>query len=299
VPGFQDLTIRTVEPDDAEAISALILGAFDAGELQGSRRIDCEHWARLTASEPERSLVAVKNGQILGIISPRWNQLVVHADHRRRGMGRALIRSGEKLATTHSEDPLAIALPHDNPGAQRFLEALGYAYHHSLWRMQFTGQPPLDVPDLPASFQARSYRHDDLIPYVELFNRAFADHPTPLSLSVELAKEAHARESFDPDDIVLIVAEPEGALSGFCRIVIEHGENGPEGEVMVLGVDPPARGKGLGRWLLGWGVNRAHTKGAANIFLAVEGDNQKALLLYRSTGFDLVEEWPRWCKSEA
>lgn len=297
MPGYQDLTIRTVDPSDAETLSSLILGAFDAGELQGSRRLDCEHWARLATSDPDNTLVAVHQGSIAGLISPRWNQLVVAPDHRRLGIGTALIEAGEQLAGGRAEDPLAIALPHSNSTARRFLESIGYGYHHSLWRMRLTSEGSLPDAPLASPFAARSYTEDDLEPFVDLFNNAFADHPTPLSLTVAFARKAHQREGFDPEDIMLIVSPDAGRLVGFCRIVIERGEEGPEGEVVVLGVDPSMRGQGFGRWLLTWGVQRAKSKGAANVFLAVEGDNEKALSLYRSVGFELEEEWPRWCRT--
>lgn len=297
MPGYHDLTIRTVEPDDAEAIPTLILDAFEAGELKGSRRLDCEHWARLASSDPENSLVALHEGALAGLITPRWNQVVVAPVYRRLGIGSALVEAGERLAAERGEAPLALALPHDNLGAQRFLESLEYAYHHSLWRMRFASNDPLPEPPLPAEVFVRSYAHEDLEPYVALFNAAFADHPTPLSLTVDLAQRAHSREGFDPEDILLAVRAADGQLVGFCRIVIEPGEEGPEGEVVVLGVIPSMRGRGVGRRLLTWGVQRARGKGAANVFLAVEGDNEKALNLYRSVGFVLEEEWPRWCRA--
>ncbi|MEA2526776.1 MAG: hypothetical protein QOF73_4003, partial [Thermomicrobiales bacterium] len=33
------------------------------------------------------------------------------------------------------------------------------------------------------------------------------------------------------------------------------------------------------------------------VFLAVEGENEQALRLYEETGFERVEEWPRYSRT--
>lgn len=53
-----------------------------------------------------------------------------------------------------------------------------------------------------------------------------------------------------------------------------------------LGVDPAARGRGLGRALIAAAVARAAATGAPSACLTVRTDNQRARLLYDSLGFD-------------
>ncbi|MDP9359139.1 MAG: GNAT family N-acetyltransferase [Chloroflexota bacterium] len=53
----------------------------------------------------------------------------------------------------------------------------------------------------------------------------------------------------------------------------------------------------MGRELLRWGVERVRGQGAAAVELSVEARNERALGLYERTGFERVEEWPRWSKS--
>jgi ribosomal-protein-alanine N-acetyltransferase len=56
------------------------------------------------------------------------------------------------------------------------------------------------------------------------------------------------------------------------------------------------RGRGLGRWLLIWGIERLRSIGIDTIELSVDAENENAVGLYRSVGFEPVEEWPQWMR---
>jgi ribosomal-protein-alanine N-acetyltransferase len=60
-----------------------------------------------------------------------------------------------------------------------------------------------------------------------------------------------------------------------------------EVEVLGLGVAPPFRGHGLGRWLLRLGLRQAARRGARAAFLEVRPSNEPARRLYAATGFVL------------
>lgn len=95
-----------------------------------------------------------------------------------------------------------------------------------------------------------------------------------------------------PDGLML--AYRDGACAGFCRTSLEA----EGGEVAILGVAPEARAIGLGRALLRWGVRWLIEAGAKRVTLLVDGENDTALRLYRSEGFDVARTreiwlWPR------
>jgi [ribosomal protein S18]-alanine N-acetyltransferase len=50
------------------------------------------------------------------------------------------------------------------------------------------------------------------------------------------------------------------------------------------------RREGLGRWLLGFALDRARRRGAERAFLEVRRSNEAALGLYRVLGFRLLAE---------
>ncbi len=71
------------------------------------------------------------------------------------------------------------------------------------------------------------------------------------------------------------------------------------GDVAIVGVLQEWRRRGLGRELLRWGVHRVRELGSSEVFLAVEGENERALRLYEETGFVRSEEWPRWARADS
>ena len=65
-----------------------------------------------------------------------------------------------------------------------------------------------------------------------------------------------------------------------------------EAELLLVAVDPGARGQGLGRRLVDDAATVAKGRGAARIFLEVRDGNDAAIGLYRSAGFLVVGRRP-------
>lgn len=80
------------------------------------------------------------------------------------------------------------------------------------------------------------------------------------------------------------VAERGGALLGYAGLLVGPGE----ADVLTLGVVPEARGGGVGRTLLRELLDRAGQEGCSTVLLEVRADNEPALGLYTSAGFERV-----------
>lgn len=107
-------------------------------------------------------------------------------------------------------------------------------------------------------------RLDPLPDFVELVNGTFADHPTPVSWTEAVVRAAHEAPGFDPADILLVAPadDPDHPVAfGRTRLYLE--EEPPSGEVKLIGVLPPWRGRGLGRAILRWGCAACRDAGAA------------------------------------
>jgi len=79
-------------------------------------------------------------------------------------------------------------------------------------------------------------------------------------------------------------ADPPAPVCGFLLARAIAGE----AEILTLAVDPTHRRSGVARALVEAAAATAVTAGAEAMFLEVAADNQAAIGLYRSTGFEQV-----------
>ena len=88
---------------------------------------------------------------------------------------------------------------------------------------------------------------------------------------------------------VRYVLELEGKVIGYCVIWLIKGE----AFIMSLAIDPTMRGRGLGRYLMDEVIKDLSRK--AEVFLLdVRKSNLPAIRLYRSLGFSVVKERPKF-----
>ena len=109
---------------------------------------------------------------------------------------------------------------------------------------------------------------------------AFASHPEQGKLTQSDLDARKAEEWFDPHDFLLLWDGDD--LVGFCWLKVED----DIGEFYAVGIAPQRQGEGLGRVLVEAGFARLAARGIRTASLYVEADNEPALRLYRSFGFD-------------
>ncbi|HEY4753222.1 MAG TPA: GNAT family N-acetyltransferase, partial [Candidatus Limnocylindrales bacterium] len=291
------VVVRGYQPGDEAAILAEMLATLARGEYEGMEAYQLESAAQRLPDEPDRVAVAELGGRLAGWTVPADDELVVVPEFRRRGVGRRLVAAARSIAAAQGRDELQLWVPH-RVGAEAFALACGLRYTSSLWRMRL---PPdavetASAPVFPTGTRVRSLQPGvDDAAFTALVNRAFLDHPSTFHLTEDQVRRVHGAPGFDPGTILVVDDAATGEMVGFCRIVAYTSDAGrPEGEVRVLGVDRPWRGRGLGRAVTEWGVVELRRRGAGSIVLAVEGANERALRLYTDLGFQLEVEWPHW-----
>lgn len=74
-------------------------------------------------------------------------------------------------------------------------------------------------------------------------------------------------------------------------------DGGPYAWISNLTTDPDWRGRGLGRLMLAHGIGNLRDRGAESVMLGVDGGNDAAVGLYRSSGFEIVSTTDIWERS--
>lgn len=220
--------------------------------------------------------------------APPIAELVVHPRARRRGVGSALARA----ALTRTDGRNEFWAHHTLEPARRTAAALGLQVARELLQMRRSLRDPPE-PSVPSGVRIRTYRGvEDDAELLRVNNAAFAWHPEQGGWT---AAELAARRSepwFDPQGLFLAFPDPPvtGELLGFHWTKVHLDEPGL-GEVYVVGVDPKAQGRGLGRALTAVGVAALARRLAGaddpTVALYVEADNTAAVRTYQQLGFSV------------
>lgn len=141
---------------------------------------------------------------------------------------------------------------------------------------------PLDAPPPPADYTVTTFDFErDAHDWVEVNNRAFGGHPEQGQWTIQTLKTRAAQPWFDPQGFVMLRSGTE--LAGFCWTKIHQAG---VGEIYVIATNPDYAGRGLGRALVGLGAASLHERGCSRIMLYVDAENEPAVGLYTSMGFE-------------
>ena len=211
-------------------------------------------------------------------------EAVVDPGHRRRGHGRALVR--EALAQARLLGADASVWAHgDLPGAAAIAEDLGLLRNRELLQLRRAAGDGSDLPEevVDGSMELRTYTGPgDDAEILRVNNAAFGWHPAQGGWSHGQIAERTGADWFDPRGLFLAYDRESGRLLGFHWTKMQSPELG---EVYIVGVDPAAQGRGLGRLLTLAGLYYFVRVGASEVMLYVEGDNTAALNTYEKLGF--------------
>lgn len=227
-------------------------------------------------------------------------EFLIDPDHRGRGFGETL------LSTILDEEPEAWCWSHgDSPAAAHLAQKHGLGRDRVLYQMRTDDDLTLGaLPEAtaPEGVHLRSFAPGDEEGWLRVNNAAFDWHPEQGSQTLADIEGIVGADGFDPDSVILAVRDDDaqqtnsspqandpGAVIGFHETKLTDTDSGGRlGEVYVVGVDPSAHARGVGRALTVEGMRRMVAAGATAIELYVESDNTAALGLYERLGFHVA-----------
>jgi mycothiol synthase len=211
-------------------------------------------------------------------------ELVVHPEARRHGIGAEMIRAA--LSKTGGQNRF---WAHGTlEPARATASALGLEPVRELVQMRRSLRDVAE-PSVPDGVRIRTYAGTtDDAELLRVNNAAFATHPEQGGWTAADLDERRSESWFDPEGLFLAFDEQTDALRGFHWTKVHSDQTGL-GEVYVVGVDPAARGSGLGGLLTAVGVahlaRRLGRTAEPTVMLYVESNNAAALKTYQRLGF--------------
>ena len=248
--------------------------AAAAEQIDGAAPVDEGTWRSLRL-HPDRVRRWEDEGGFALLVGDELS-LVVAPESRGQGLGGRLL---SRVLDEHADDTLLAWSHVDHPGAAALASTHGFEAVRALWVMRrptTAALPPLAVPD---GIRVRSYQPADAEEVLRVNAAAFASHPEQGAMDAEDLAARMAEDWFDPAGL-LVADAGDGHLLGFHWTK----RHSPEvGEVYVVGIDPAAQGKGLGKVLTLAGLH--HLADTDEVILYVESDNDPAVAVYSGLGF--------------
>lgn len=255
--------------------------------------------------QPERNLFLAHEGQtvvgsLLVVPEPLIHRAILELgvlpEHRRKGIGAALLEKGVAHSRTLRARHVNASCHPGNVAATALLRSHHFREVRRQWLLRSTAAVPPPLA-LPPGHTLRSLSEQDLHAFTHLQNRSFEAswgyHPnTPEEQAYRVRLDGGAFA-----DVVALFAG-ETPVS-FCWTRLRREGTERLGIIWMIGTNPDVRAKGLARAVLVEGLRRLHAQGATTFELAVYADNPAAIKLYESVGFRRQREIVWWEKSLA
>ncbi|WP_330252015.1 mycothiol synthase [Nocardia sp. NBC_00565] len=247
----------------------------------------------LGATDAEaRHLVAVRADVVVGYANlvpahgehPAMAEVAVDPAARGHGVGAELVS-----AALSEGGPGTRVWAHGNrPAAKALAARLGLRTARELWQMRRSLATP-ELPELavPDGIVLRTYEGpSDDAELLRVNSAAFAWHPEQGGWTERDIEVRRAESWFDPKGLFIAVdpADP-GRILGFHWTKVHYDESPAVGEVYVVGIDPAAQGRGLGRLLTLAGLRYLRERDLHEVLLYTEADNVAAVHTYTRLGF--------------
>jgi ribosomal protein S18 acetylase RimI-like enzyme len=230
------------------------------------------------SAESLDQFLAYEHGALVGFARLEgWEEpelcAVVHPDHRRKGVGQALLSSAHSECRRRGEQTLVLVCDQAIASGPAFAAGVGAIFRFAEYRMVLDpaaidrSQPRL------AELRLQPATAADTETLVRIQAVAFGDSESAVRQHVTQGLSMANRQYY----IGMLGAEPAGSM----RI----GRYREEADVTAFGVLPMYQGRGYGRQMLRDAIEILVAEAWPQIVIDVVTENRNALKLYQSCGF--------------
>lgn len=290
-------TIRNYQPADFNKYVLLIA---EAEKLEPTGRcvsppVVIEQLERPNYS-PEEDLFIVWSENMVGYMDVNPELTIGRAvldcwvapEHRRKGMATKLLSYTTDRAKELGAKVAHVNIREDNVVAMRVLHRLDFSFVRQFFELglDIAGVGELDMTQAAPGCRYLQRGEEDKL--TQLQNCAFAGSWGYNPNTVEEITFRVNSSTCSRKDIVIIY-EGDKAI-GYCWTGMSCEKGIPsirKGRILMLGVAPDYRGKGIGKKLVLAGLARLKSKGLQVAELTVDSENKAACALYRSIGFEV------------
>jgi len=289
--------LRPAARDDLDAVLALLAQRESADALEIEPAAAAERWEVFLRSIDSAPFLAVADGEPAGVLLlsfrrrlnfATWEgwvpELVVSAGHRRRGIGRALLRVAIEEWRLRGAHRLSVELAPDEEAGRALLSAMGFQDAFLRFSLDPIGPEP-QRRAVPPSVTFRALREDDF-PAASRLVAEMGAHRSPVPERMDPVERAY-REIVRRSTDASLLAEWDSTAVGICTVEIRSTlrRQAPEAWIPELVVTEQSRGQGIGGALLEGALQAARERGAARVALESGPQRVTAQSLYRSMGF--------------
>ena len=221
----------------------------------------------------DRSLVGLAN---LTVGDEIELQGMVHPAHRRQGIGRALLGAAMDECRRRGALGLTLVCEAAAPSGLAFAEAVGAVYTDAEHRMELDRAAYARRPDPKWTLTVEPAGMEDL-------EDLLAIRPEPYALDRDDAR-ASAMRYLGRANQRFYIGRLQDEPVGMLRLNVLE----PDVYLQSFRVRSAYRGRGYGRQILAWVLDRLVDQDWAHIMLEVATDNEVAISLYASCGFRRV-----------
>ena len=201
---------------------------------------------------------------------------MTHPDYRRRRIGIRLFEAA-RASFSDADGRQLLAICEDaSTSGRAFLRQLAgqraFSEHRMVWRGE--ASPASAAAATHALLVVEAMRPQDIQPLAAALARAFDQTEEHMRANLTSAAEMETERVY--------VAWLDGAVVGGFRLAKAFDATG----VYAFGIDPQYQRRGLGRRMLARACALALAEGAPRVTLEVDTDNEAAIALYSSSGFE-------------